>query len=75
MKSKKLAPNGEKYRVKAFMVKSGIKQSAIASRLDLSPSTVSLVVSGKKKSTRVRREIATTLGMEVSELWPERKDS
>jgi len=73
MELKKLDPFGQKNMVKAFLVQAGIKQSDIARRLRVSPTTVCLIVSGKKKSARVRREIARQLGMKVTELWPERE--
>lgn len=75
MKSNKLDPFEEKNKVKSLLVGAGVKQKDIASRLKVSPSTVSLIVSGKKMSARVRRAVARALGVKVSDLWPAKKEA
>lgn len=59
-------------KIKAMMVLQGVKQADICRELNVKPSTVSLIVSGKKKSSRVRKAIAVALGKRVEDLWPER---
>jgi transcriptional regulator with XRE-family HTH domain len=61
-------------KVKAMMVIKGIKQVDICRRLDVRPSTVSLIVSGKKKSARIRAAIAKALGVPVADLWPKNNE-
>lgn len=60
-------------KVKALMVLKGVKQADICHMLHVKPSSVSLVVSGKKTSERIRCAIALALGVRVEELWPNRK--
>lgn len=57
--------------VKAELVRKDIKQIEIARKLQVSGAMISLVVSGKKKSERIRKVIASALDMRVEELWPE----
>ena len=65
--------NNEQKNIKALLVVAGVKQVDIARRLKTSRSFVSEVVSGKKRTLRVRRAIARSLGLKVSELWPPKK--
>lgn len=58
-------------KVKAMMVLKGVKQRDICRALKVKPGTVSLIVSGRKKSDRIRRAIAQALGVSIQELWPE----
>ncbi|TSK07927.1 MAG: helix-turn-helix domain-containing protein [Geobacter sp.] len=55
--------------VKAKMVLKDISQSSIATELDVTPGTVSAVVSGKRKSKRVQEAIAKKLGIKYETLW------
>jgi DNA-binding XRE family transcriptional regulator len=57
-------------RVKSLMVLKGVKQVDICRKLHVTPQTVSLIVSGKKKSARIRAAIAKALGVKVEDLWP-----
>ncbi|MDA8082319.1 MAG: helix-turn-helix transcriptional regulator [Nitrospiraceae bacterium] len=56
--------------VKAELVRAGIKHNQLARQLRVSNTMISLVVSGKKKSARIRLAIAKALGMKVEDLWP-----
>jgi len=56
--------------VKALMVLKGIKQKDICRELNVKPPTVSLVVSGKAKSKRIRRAICKATGLPWS-IWEE----
>jgi len=58
-------------KVKAQMVLKGVSQREICSALHVAPATVSLIVSGKKKSRRIRRAIAKALGASYASLWNE----
>lgn len=58
-------------KVKAQMVLKGVTQREICRTLHVTPATVSLIVSGKKKSRRVRKAIAKALGARYEELWHE----
>lgn len=60
---------GEK--IKAQMVLKGVSQREICRTLHVAPATVSLIVSGKKKSRRIRRAIAKALGASYESLWNE----
>ena len=57
-------------KIKALMVLKGVKQVDICRKLHVRAATVSQIVSGKKKSARIRLAIAKALGMQVEELWP-----
>lgn len=58
-------------KVKSMMVLKGVSQREICRALHVTPATVSLIVSGKKKSRRVRRAIAKALGVPYNDLWHE----
>lgn len=62
-------------RVKALMVLKGIKQADICVLLGVRASSVSLIVSGKKRSRRIRTAIAQALGVRVEELWPDKSNA
>jgi predicted transcriptional regulator len=51
------------------MVLKGVKQVDIARSLGVTPGTVSAIVSGKRASLRIRREIARLLHIEMKDLW------
>lgn len=46
-------------------------QTQIAKMLHVSPVSVNDVVTGKRKTPRIRQAIAFALGKSVSEIWPE----
>lgn len=58
-------------KVKSMMVLKGVSQRDICRDLHVAPATVSLIVSGKKKSRRIRRAIAAALGASYESLWHE----
>lgn len=60
-----------KNEVKAQMVLKGVSQREICRALHVAPQTVSLIVSGKKKSRRIRKAIAKALGVSYESLWHE----
>jgi len=57
---------------KAEMVRKGVRQSAIARRLNVSSTSVSDVVSGRSRSARIEQAIAEALGLPREELFPPR---
>lgn len=57
-------------KIKALLVLNGIKQVTISRKLKVTPTVVSFVISGKRKSARISKAIAQELNMKVEELWP-----
>ena len=55
--------------IKALLILKGIKQVDIANRLGVSRAAVSVVVSGKGSSRRIKETIAKILNREMSSLW------
>ncbi len=73
MKPKKLVPTSQKNFIKALLVARGIKISDIAKELNVSVPTVSLVISGRDNSRRIKAAVAEKLGFSPEELWPEKQ--
>lgn len=61
-------------KLKALMVLKGLRNIDVAEKTKVTPTWVSLVVCGHKKSARIQKAIASSLGMRVEELWPETKN-
>ncbi|WP_443029899.1 helix-turn-helix domain-containing protein [Sphingomonas sp. ZB1N12] len=59
-------------RIKAALQLKGSSLSAVARHLNVTPTTVSTVSRGFRRSRRIETRIAAELGCEVEELWPER---
>ncbi len=57
--------------IKALLVEAGIKQVDLAKQLSVDPSAVSAIVSGRKRSRRIRLAIARALRYDVRDLWPD----
>ncbi|MFA5905171.1 MAG: helix-turn-helix domain-containing protein [Desulfobacula sp.] len=49
----------------------GIAQSSIAQMLKVKPASVHNVVTGKRKTPRIRAAIAMAIGKPVGEIWPD----
>lgn len=58
--------------IKALLRSKGRTMSDIARSLELKPATIHAVVSGRSYSQRVAEAIATELGLQVNDIWPER---
>jgi transcriptional regulator with XRE-family HTH domain len=58
-------------KIRALMALTGIRQSDICRLLHVRPASVSMIISGKKTSARIRAAIAQALGVTVEELWPQ----
>jgi Ner family transcriptional regulator len=59
-------------RIKAALQLKGRSLSAVARDLNVTPTTVSTVSRGFRRSRRVESKIATELGCNAEDLWPER---
>jgi hypothetical protein len=57
--------------IKAFMALADVKGVDIARSLGVTPTWVSLVLRGHKRSARVQGAIAAAVGKPVEELWPD----
>ena len=54
---------------KAQMVLKEVQQSDLAAQLGVTPSHVSMVVSGERRSPRVEQAIADAIGLPVAEVF------
>jgi lambda repressor-like predicted transcriptional regulator len=59
-------------RIKSALGLKGLTLSDIARDLAVTPSTVSIVSRGFRRSHRVEQALASALGMTYSQLWPDR---
>jgi len=57
--------------IRAELKIAGIRQSKIARILSVSPVSVHDVITGKRKTPRIREAIALFIGKPVSEIWPD----
>lgn len=57
-------------KIKAMLILKGIKQADVAKELDVSRAAVSVVVSGKGTSRRIKEHIARLLNKDIDDLWP-----
>lgn len=58
--------------VKARLRIAGTSLSAIARELSVSHSTVTIVSQGHRKSARIQEMIASKIGVEPQDIWPDR---
>ena len=72
-KPKKLVATSQKNLIKALLAARGIRISDIARELNVSVPTVSLVISGRDSSRRIKTAVAEKLGFSPEELWPEKQ--
>jgi transcriptional regulator with XRE-family HTH domain len=63
-----------KRSIKALLVEAGIKQVDLARQLGVDPSAVSVILSGRKRSRRIRLAIARALRYDVRDLWPDEEE-
>lgn len=56
--------------IKAELMLRNVRQVDIAKRLNLKQNTVSEIISGRKKSARVQKEIARIISKPVNEVFP-----
>jgi len=59
--------------IKASIRKAGKSITKAAKDLGITPSTVSLVVNGRGKSSRVQTYISDLIGKPVAEIWPRKQ--
>lgn len=57
-------------QIKALLILNDISSASIARKMHVTPTWVSLVLTGRKKSKRIRKAIADAVGKTVDELWP-----
>lgn len=58
-------------RLKVMLAQMGVKQTWLAERAGVSPTTLSMIVNGKTLPTlRTAQKIARALGTTVDALWP-----
>jgi lambda repressor-like predicted transcriptional regulator len=58
--------------INAALIKAGFNQSVIAEELDVSNTSVSLVIRGLSTSRRIANAISKATGLPVEKLWPGR---
>ena len=56
--------------IRAELTRNRIAQTAIARKLEVSPSTVNKVIDGFSVSDRIRKAIAAAIGKDVTDIWP-----
>jgi Ner family transcriptional regulator len=59
-------------RIKAALELRGSSLSDIARRLEVAPTTISIVSRGFRRSRRIEAAIADKLGVSAAQLWPDR---
>lgn len=57
--------------IKEMLTHRGVKQVQIAKMLGVSRASVNQVITGDRKSSRIRQAIAFAVNVQVKELWPE----
>jgi lambda repressor-like predicted transcriptional regulator len=61
----------ERYRkIKSMLVLKGIKNTDIARLAGVAPVTVSVVLTGRRRSKKIETAIAKSLGFSREKLWP-----
>jgi lambda repressor-like predicted transcriptional regulator len=58
-------------RIKWALKMRGSSLADIARKLNVQPSTVSLVCKGRGRSRRIESAIAATIGFDAARLWPD----
>lgn len=63
----------ETHEIKALMMLKKVTSASIAKKENVSRTWVSLVLTGRRNSPRIRKAIATAVGWPVTKLWPDMK--
>jgi lambda repressor-like predicted transcriptional regulator len=71
MQTSKIKGRRPKSDIGLRLQEKGISQLDIANMLKVKPASVHNVVSGKKRTPRIRQAISFALGLPESEIWPE----
>jgi lambda repressor-like predicted transcriptional regulator len=58
-------------KIKIEMLKKGLSGADIARKENVDRTAIYHVIAGRSKSEKLRRAIASALGVRVEELWPE----
>lgn len=56
--------------IRIKLIRAGVRQSALARKLEVSQSMINRVIEGLVVSDRVRRGIAEAINMDVKTIWP-----
>jgi len=62
-------PEARRLLIKTILLQKGVSVTSLAERCGRSPSLVSAVISGKKRSAFVELYLCKILGLNRSELW------
>jgi len=57
--------------IKTSLKAAGMTQSEISKMLNVTPVAIHNVISGKRRTPRIRKAIALAIGKPVSEIWPD----
>jgi predicted XRE-type DNA-binding protein len=63
------------FNIRCWLKEAGISQVDIARMLRITPVAVNNVISGKRRTPRIRKAISMATGRPESELWPENKEA
>jgi len=58
--------------IKIQLMQAGVSPSQIARRLGVTPAAVTMVIAGDTTSARIRREIASVIGLPPERVFPAR---
>lgn len=59
-------------RIRAALALKGITLTSIARKLDVKPTTITIVSKGYRRSKRIEQAIADAIGTSPAALWPSR---
>ncbi|WP_354005652.1 helix-turn-helix domain-containing protein [Desulfofustis limnaeus] len=71
MQTSKIKGRRPKSDIGLRLQEKGISQLDIANMLKVKPASVHNVITGKRRTPRIRQAIAFALGRPVAEIWPE----
>jgi lambda repressor-like predicted transcriptional regulator len=58
-------------KIRSELVKRDISNASIAQKLNVSRQSVTQIIYGQAKSSRIRQAIAQAIGRPVHEIWPD----
>jgi len=62
-------------QIRAALVRRGLHQKALASRIERSQGAVSNVIAGRRRSRYIRKAVADAIGVPVERIWPDENDA
>ncbi len=63
------------YEIRAELIRNQVTNTSLAAELGITQSAVSIVISGRGISARIRAAIAAAINRPVSEIWPDAKEA